>query len=82
MRAEWSIQIDERRAALNLAEEIVAEGRSWVELDESGAVVEHGASEGHAATSGRSDSRRSTTKRASGAGRSTKGRGSKRRAPD
>jgi hypothetical protein len=41
VRAEWSVRIDERRSALNLAEEFVAQGRSWVELDDSGAVVQN-----------------------------------------
>ncbi len=45
VRAEWSIQLDERRAALDMAEELTAEGRSWVELDASGAVVERGGAE-------------------------------------
>ena len=42
VRAEWSERIEERRAALDLSSEFVAEGRSWVELDEAGQVVERG----------------------------------------
>ena len=84
VRAEWSIKIDERRAALSLAEEFAAQGRSWVELDESGAVVERGGSDGPRATpvaSDQSSSPRTTTnRRASRAGESSaSGRGTKRR---
>lgn len=41
VRAEWKERIDERRDRLDLAEEFAAEGRSYVELDEHGAVVRH-----------------------------------------
>ena len=66
VRAEWSIQIDERRAALNLAEEFAAHSRSWVELDESGAVVHHGGVDATVESPEapvKSGSRRSTAKR-------------------
>ena len=42
VRAEWSARMDDRREALNLAEQFAATGRSWVELDDSGAVVAGG----------------------------------------
>jgi hypothetical protein len=42
VRAEWSARMDSHRDALNLAEEFTAAGRTWVELDENGEVVESG----------------------------------------
>lgn len=39
VRAEWSARIGDFREALNLAEVFAADGRSWVELDDSGEVV-------------------------------------------
>ena len=65
VRAEWSIQFDERRAALNLAEEFAAQGRSWVEVDDSGAVVSRGGDEPAASRDGpvESGARPSPTKR-------------------
>lgn len=46
VRAEWAARMEERRAALDLAERFTAEGRSWVELGPEGTVVErHGADE-------------------------------------
>jgi len=66
VRAEWSVLLDERRAALDLAEEFAAEGRSWVELDASGAVVQRGTRKGSGlSTAGPTDPapRRSTPKR-------------------
>lgn len=66
VRAEWSVLLDERRAALDLAEEFAAEGRSWVELDASGAVVQRGTRKGSdLSTAGSTDPapRRSTPKR-------------------
>jgi PAB1-binding protein PBP1 len=43
VRAEWSTRMDVAREALNLAQQFGAEGRTWVELDEDGAVVERSA---------------------------------------
>ncbi|HVF75999.1 MAG TPA: hypothetical protein VM938_13225 [Acidimicrobiales bacterium] len=40
VRAEWSARIDEARAGLDLAEDFARAGRTWVELDEKGSVVE------------------------------------------
>lgn len=40
VRAEWSARMDVARKALNLAQRFKAEGRTWVELDDDGAVVE------------------------------------------
>lgn len=40
VRAEWADRLDARRRTLDLAVEFAAEGRTWVELDESGRVVE------------------------------------------
>lgn len=42
VRAEWAERIEERRAALDMAGEFEIEGRSWVELDDDGQVVERG----------------------------------------
>jgi hypothetical protein len=42
VRAEWSARMDEARAALDLAEDFARAGRSWVELDARGRVVERG----------------------------------------
>jgi len=42
VRAEWAERIEERRAALDLPSEFAAQGRSWVELDDAGEVVERG----------------------------------------
>ena len=39
IRAEWSERIDTRIASLDLARLFAAEGRSFVELDDDGAVV-------------------------------------------
>ncbi len=41
VRAEWDARIEARRAALNLAEQFTAEGRSWVEPNPDGAIVRH-----------------------------------------
>jgi hypothetical protein len=40
VRAEWSARMDARRVALDLAEQFAAAGRTWVELDDDGNVVE------------------------------------------
>ena len=40
VRAEWSERIDARRDALDLAIEFSDEGRSYVELDDDGQVVD------------------------------------------
>jgi hypothetical protein len=40
VRAEWSTRMDVAREALNFAQRFGAEGRTWVELDDHGAVVE------------------------------------------
>ncbi len=45
VRAAWSAQMDARREALNLAEALASTGRSWVELDDDGTVVERSAPE-------------------------------------
>lgn len=42
VRAEWAERIEERRAALDITGEFAAGGRSWVELDDDGQVVERG----------------------------------------
>src|SRR5829696_5297361 len=38
VRAEWSGRMDALREALDLAQQFAAAGRTWVELDEDGAV--------------------------------------------
>jgi hypothetical protein len=40
VRAEWSGRMDALREALDLAQQFAAAGRTWVEVDEDGAVVE------------------------------------------
>ena len=42
VRAEWAKQMTRRRDELNLAEEFAATGRTWVELDDDGNVIERG----------------------------------------
>ena len=42
VRAEWSVRMDGARAALDLAQDFARAGRTWVELDEHGRVVERG----------------------------------------
>jgi len=49
IRAEWSARMDSRREALNLAEQFAASGRTWVELDDNGVVVERRKAPGGAA---------------------------------
>ena len=39
--AEWVERMTQRREALDLAAEFIAQGRSFVELDEDGNIVEH-----------------------------------------
>lgn len=72
VRAEWSARMDTRREALNFAEQFGAAGRSWVELDDDGALVE---------TAGRSGPARSPKVVSSGNTSATKaGKGSGRAA--
>lgn len=40
VRAEWAARIEQRREALDVPGEHAAAGRSWVELDDEGRVVE------------------------------------------
>ena len=42
VRAEWSARMDDARAELDLAKDFARAGRTWVELDEKGRVVERG----------------------------------------
>src|SRR3954470_18109927 len=44
VRAEWSARMDEARAELDLAKDFARPGRTWVELDDKGRVVESGRS--------------------------------------
>lgn len=49
VRAEWTVRMDSRRAALDLAKQFASEGRTWVELDDDANVVErHGSVGGDA----------------------------------
>ena len=41
VRAEWVEHMAKRRETLNLAAEFIVQGRSFVELDEGGNIVEH-----------------------------------------
>ena len=43
VRAEWADRMRERRASLDLVGELTAAGRTWVELDDDGTVVERSA---------------------------------------
>ena len=52
VRAEWAERIEERRAALDLTGEFAAQGRSWVELDDAGEVVERGGEPKESAAAG------------------------------
>jgi hypothetical protein len=52
VRAEWTERLEERRAALDLAEAFTAEGQPWVELDDDGNVVHGGAGHGDDAAAG------------------------------
>jgi ParD-like antitoxin of type II bacterial toxin-antitoxin system len=58
VRAAWSARMDTIRASLNLAEEFSAAGRTWVELDEDGVVVERRAATTGGATGGRAKAER------------------------
>ncbi len=40
MRAEWAKRIEQRLAELDITGEFAAAGRSWVEFDEDGRVME------------------------------------------
>lgn len=42
VRAEWSVRMHTRREALDLAEHFATSGRTWVELDDDGDIVERG----------------------------------------
>lgn len=42
VRAEWSARMATRREALNFAAQFAAAGRTWVELDDDGTLVEGG----------------------------------------
>src|SRR4051812_45095142 len=43
VRAEWSARMDDARQGLDLAAQLAASGRTWVELDDRGRVVQRGA---------------------------------------
>ncbi len=46
VRAEWASRFDTFREALQLADRFAAAGRTWVELDDDGTVVERGSGSG------------------------------------
>jgi len=52
VRAEWAERIEQRREALDLPSEFAAQGRSWVELDDAGNVVERGGKPEESAAAG------------------------------
>jgi hypothetical protein len=58
VRAQWSARMDELRSSLDLARELADAGRTWVELDEHGAVVERSAATAAPKRRARSGSRR------------------------
>ena len=78
VRAEWDSRTDARRAALNLAEQFTAEGRSWVELGPDGAALRHTAPKKRAGVSAKKAA--STAKR--GTKTASQERSSKRSAVD
>ena len=41
VRAEWIELADQRRRELNLADMFAEQGRSWVEVDDDGNLIEH-----------------------------------------
>ena len=53
VRAEWSTRMDALRRELNLAQQFVASGRSWVELDDDGNVVVRDAASDDTAATGK-----------------------------
>jgi hypothetical protein len=59
LKAEWSARMDTRREALNLAEQFAGAGRTWVELDHDGNIVERGKGPGRETGAGAPDSCRS-----------------------
>jgi hypothetical protein len=68
VRAEWDARIEARRAALNLAEQFTAEGRSWVEASPDGTTVRHPAAtvvtERRASSKATAAAKKSSTKKA------------------
>jgi hypothetical protein len=64
VRAEWSTRMDTLRDALNLAEQFGAAGRTWVELDDDGKVVERGDDTAHGVAAKRGKSGAGAAKRA------------------
>lgn len=76
VRAEWSVRMDDLRGALDFAEEFAAEGRSWVELDDDGEVVERVT--GHVASRPTGGTKASSkAKRSGSAGAKAPSKGSK-----
>jgi hypothetical protein len=53
VRAEWAERMDQARAELDLARDFAIAGRTWVELDDKGRVVERGATTTPETTRGR-----------------------------
>ena len=78
VRAEWSVRMDELRAALNFAQEFAAEGTRWVELDDEGAVVERSSKP---ARSGKAAGTSAKAAGTSGKAAGTKGKKGKAAAP-
>lgn len=75
VRAEWAMRMDERRASLDLAAAFTEAGRTWVELDDEGDVVQRGtapAGNAHSAAP-----RRRTAKRAASVKQTTAGKARK-----
>jgi hypothetical protein len=68
VRAEWAARIDEARAALDLAKDFARAGRTWVELDDKGRVVERGRAETR--TKKPATKKRATPKRTAAASKS------------
>jgi hypothetical protein len=79
VRAEWSVRMDEVRGALDFAEEFAAEGRSWVELDQDGEVVERVARPLAARTTGTTKAKGSGSTGAKAPSKSSKVNGTTRK---
>jgi hypothetical protein len=61
VRAEWSTRMDDARVELDLAKEFTGTGRTWVELDDKGRVVERGGRAGTRAANKPAAAKKSVT---------------------
>lgn len=80
VRAEWSARMDAIRASLDLAQQFAIAGRTWVELDDEGNVVDRGTSAGRRRRNGPAAGKAKVTKATKAPGEATKPAGKKVRA--